>query len=354
MMMEMRDKPQGPLCHLCPLRDRLHTFVPPQLPRGKAKVVIVGEAPGVNEATERKPFVGASGRLLNSMLTNVGVRRDETFITNVLHCQPLGNKLPDTDTALDKALSCCKPILDKELESQDAKVVLALGGTALRAFTGFKSGITSKRGAVYEVEGRAVIATVHPAALLRQSFMPINDVVKMVPREVVEADIKKAVTLTDKVGRGEEWRVEEEFVYNPPEYEVEEWLEEIKAKEASIAFDLETTRAQPGEAVPIIVSFASTSQPSPVLCFSFDERLESIVEVLESPAPKICHNAIFDVAVLKSIGIETANYTFDTLYAHHLLYAELSHRLGFVQSIYTVTSEHKSMLKDEMLESLDK
>ena len=334
-------------CDNCPLRDRLKGghFVKGKVSKG-ARVAILGEAPGTYEVEKGEPFVGPSGALLDSMLRKAGVRRDSVTISNVLHCQPLGNKLPESKGELYKAIECCRPIMEEEMKG--AEIIIGLGNIALKAMTG-DTGVMSKRGSVYAINDDVTfIPTIHPSALLRQRFMSSHSDNKMIPVEIVESDIKKAVSI--KKG----WQLEEDFRYNPSSQEIEDWLLLAKKEKAWIAFDIETNRGHPSQIIPIIISFALTYQPSPVICFDFEGHLTEIVSILGNNIPKITHNGIFDVHVMENVGIPVKNWLFDTMYSHHLLYAELPHKLGFVQSVYTNSEYHKDMLKDEMIEVWDK
>ncbi len=107
-----------------------------------ADIAIVGEAPGREEAQQKKPFVGPSGFLLNQVLKQAGITRDECWITNVVKYQPPGNNLKFV-----KNIPAYKEFLYEELKSIKPKIILALGNLALEALTG-KKGIQSWRGSI--------------------------------------------------------------------------------------------------------------------------------------------------------------------------------------------------------------
>jgi DNA polymerase-1 len=132
-------------------------------------IVIVGEAPGVQEAQQGKPFVGMSGRLLRQVLTACGIDPDQAFITNAVACHPPGNKTP----SLDMIRSCRENLL-REITEQGPTKVLSLGGTALTALSGGKKRSITKvngLGSWLDLEDTRAywVPTLHPAAILRES-----------------------------------------------------------------------------------------------------------------------------------------------------------------------------------------
>lgn len=128
-----------------------------------AKVMIVGEAPGFREDQVQKPFQGKAGKLLDSLLNEVGVKRDDIYITNICKCRP-----PDNRTPSKGEIKSCLPYLQKELEIVKPSIILALGNIALYGLTGH-SGIGKYRGQELECKlyPATVIPTYHPAGVLR-------------------------------------------------------------------------------------------------------------------------------------------------------------------------------------------
>lgn len=122
----------------------------------------VGEAPGGDEDIQGLPFVGAAGQLLTKMLAAIGVDRNLIFITNILKCRPPGNRNPEEDE-----IQCCSPYLEEQMRLKNPKVILALGGFSSAYFLQSKEGITRLRGKSYEKNGRIIVPTFHPSALLR-------------------------------------------------------------------------------------------------------------------------------------------------------------------------------------------
>ena len=127
-----------------------------------AKFVIVGEAPGATEDELGKPFVGRSGDLLTKILEAIGLKREEVFICNVLKHRPPGNRNPST-----AEIHACRPFLLRQLELLQPRVILALGTFAAQTLLETDSPIGKLRGVEHRYHGIPLVATYHPAALLR-------------------------------------------------------------------------------------------------------------------------------------------------------------------------------------------
>jgi DNA polymerase len=146
-------------------------------------VVFVGEAPGEEEDRQKKPFVGRAGRYLNEKLQEVGLRREDVYITNVVKSRPPGNRKPTKDEMMG-----CLPYLRKEIEIIKPKLIVCLGSTALEGLLGKNLPITRHRGQVFDYpydRNIKVFLTYHPAYVLRN---PQAD------KEFTQ-DIKKVVEL---------------------------------------------------------------------------------------------------------------------------------------------------------------
>jgi DNA polymerase len=139
--------------------------VPGVAPPG-ADVLLVGEAPGAQEDETGVPFVGRSGRLLDGLLGEAGLRRDQVAVANVLKCRPPANRKPRR-----AEVARCRPWLDRQLDLVDPVVVVALGGTAAEWFVGPGARIAALRdqGRVTPLlhGGRRLLVTYHPSAAIR-------------------------------------------------------------------------------------------------------------------------------------------------------------------------------------------
>ncbi len=125
--------------------------------------LLVGEGPGADEDQQGEPFVGQAGKLLDAMLAAAGLQRGrEVYIANVVKCRPPGNRTPTLDEA-----AACAPFLDRQIDLIQPKLIVALGKTAAIRLTGSEASMASLRGKRHEYRGTPVVATYHPAYLLR-------------------------------------------------------------------------------------------------------------------------------------------------------------------------------------------
>ena len=127
-----------------------------------ADLMFIGEGPGYYEDKQGEPFVGAAGQLLNKMLEEIGVRRADVRITNVILCRPPGNRDPMPDE-----VETCTPWLREQIALVDPRVIVTLGNFATRFMLDRPVSISRVRGQRFPFEGRTVIPTFHPAAILR-------------------------------------------------------------------------------------------------------------------------------------------------------------------------------------------
>lgn len=132
----------------------------------RARLMIIGEAPGRDEDLEGRPFVGRAGRLLDAMLAAIGLAEADVHITNIVYWRPPGNRTPTPHEA-----EACRPFLERQIELVDPEVLLLLGGAAAKHMLGVEEGIMRLRGKWRQLEiasrQRRVMATLHPAYLLR-------------------------------------------------------------------------------------------------------------------------------------------------------------------------------------------
>lgn len=127
----------------------------------RADLMFIGEAPGYHEDKQGEPFVGAAGQLLNRMLGEIGIAREDVYIGNVLKCRPPGNRDPYPDET-----EACRPWLDEQIRLIDPRVIVTLGNWATRYILGKQVSISRVRGQRFTWNGRTVIPTFHPAAIL--------------------------------------------------------------------------------------------------------------------------------------------------------------------------------------------
>jgi uracil-DNA glycosylase family 4 len=126
-----------------------------------ADVIFIGEGPGYHEDRQGEPFVGAAGQLLTKLLWEIGLRREDVYICNVVKCRPPGNRDP-----LPDEIESCRPYLEGQLAGIRPRVIVPLGNFATRFILDRPVSISRVRGQRFTVEGRTVIPTFHPAAIL--------------------------------------------------------------------------------------------------------------------------------------------------------------------------------------------
>lgn len=136
-----------------------------------APLMLMGEAPGAEEDRLGKPFVGQSGQLLDKMLASIAVNRDNAYISNVIFWRPPGNRPPT-----DREIAQCLPFVEKHIALVAPKLLVLVGGIAVKAILQRKEGITRLRGQWHDYRNPAfatdqpsikVLATYHPAFLMR-------------------------------------------------------------------------------------------------------------------------------------------------------------------------------------------
>ena len=151
-------------CRLCGLHATRTQAVPGSGPAPPCDVMIVGEAPGFNEDQQGEPFVGPAGRLLDTLLGQIGLSRKQVFITNVLKCRPPQNRDPMPTEA-----EACLPYLRRQFTLLQPKAVLVLGSHALERTLPGVGPISRVHGQIFERMGVAFMPAYHPAAALRNT-----------------------------------------------------------------------------------------------------------------------------------------------------------------------------------------
>jgi uracil-DNA glycosylase family 4 len=127
-----------------------------------AEILFVGEAPGAEEDRQGLPFVGRAGQLLNRLLEQVGLKRSEVYICNLLKCRPPENRDPQPEE-----LTACRPYLDKQIAVIKPRIIVCLGLYATQGILNTKESMARLRSAHHEIGEITVIPTYHTAAALR-------------------------------------------------------------------------------------------------------------------------------------------------------------------------------------------
>jgi len=148
-------------CTRCKLYKHRHTIVFGD-GNAKAELVFVGEGPGADEDAQGLPFVGRAGKLLTQMIEAMGLERKDVYICNVVKCRPPENRTPEDDE-----VSTCSPFLLRQLAVIAPKVIVCLGAVAAKTLLRTNRGISQFRGQWLDYRGSKLMATYHPAYLLR-------------------------------------------------------------------------------------------------------------------------------------------------------------------------------------------
>jgi len=305
-----------------------------------AKIVICGEAPGAEEEKQERPFCGEAGFLLDSILHQVGLTREQVYITNVIKVRPPENevsRLPELGLSVSEFI----PLLKEEVESVNPNLVVALGATALQALTNEKS-IMNWRGSILEsslIPNLKVIPSVHPAAILRQyKWKPL-----------LWLDMKKVV----KESHSSKIELPERNLMIEPSFnEVKDILRNIKSDYEKVAYDIEVDKQG-------MLSCISLS-PSPKWAISIPFRKayssywmegeEAVIwrwlseYIFQAEKQLIAQNALFDnMWLVPRVGY--FEVYMDTMWAAQLAYAELPKGLDTLASIYTNEPYYKDERK---------
>lgn len=209
-------------CTGCRLHNTTHNVCIMGTGPRKAKIMIVGEAPGKTEEDGGEPFIGRAGKLLDRLLEDAGIDRADVYISNAVHCRPPDNKTP-TKTEVRN----CNPWLSAEIEAVQPAVVILLGNTPLLSITG-QQGITKKRGKPFQQGLQWYVPTFHPAFALRDPNQ----------EGIILSDFLTAKHVLDHGGIPEEERLNRELVLT--EDDLDACIADLR-RSKEISFDIETT-----------------------------------------------------------------------------------------------------------------
>jgi uracil-DNA glycosylase family 4 len=145
-------------CKLAPTRKRLVFGTGAARP----KLLFIGEGPGAEEDQQGLPFVGRAGQVLTGLISALALTRADVYITNVVKCRPPGNRTPEPDE-----VASCRPILLRQVELLDPRLIVTLGNVPLKALNPQAGGITKERGRTFSFQRWTVLPTFHPSYLLR-------------------------------------------------------------------------------------------------------------------------------------------------------------------------------------------
>ncbi len=169
-------------CTSCALHEGRTNSVPGE-GNPNSDILFIGEGPGAEEDRLGRPFVGAAGRLLDSMLEALFLKREDVYIANIVKCRPPGNRVPSEEEA-----NICLPYLRAQVALIKPRIMVCLGATPSKYIIGPEIKITQDRGKWIERKGFFIMPTFHPAALLRDPRKKTDawEDMKMVKQKLLE------------------------------------------------------------------------------------------------------------------------------------------------------------------------
>ncbi len=332
----------GANCNACPLKGRKP--IPYTPPPRKAKLAIVGEAPGTVEEHEGRYFSGPSGDKLDAIFRHNHASRDEISINNALQCRP-NRKLTPREWSL--AIACCRPRLVRELGN--IPLALAVGRKALASMTGRDEDLKSWAGCITngigELENLKVIATYHPAAAMRGKP-------ELLP--VFYRHVGFSVQLANRTRKPMRWPT---LVHCKTESgEISEaMLDALKkiSKAPIVGYDTETAGASPFApltAVGLASRAIAVSIPWPPERFgkrALADKITKLVKQILASAKitKVAHNAAYDRLVSRHHGLPLEGPLEDTILMDFVIRPLNLHALQFALACETIVDPWKRMFK---------
>lgn len=302
-----------------------------------ARIVLVGEAGGAQEAEAGRPFVGPSGSVLAQWWRAAGLQRSDFYITNVVPVQPRGNKLETLDTT---DVTRWKEELHERLALlADPWLIVPCGNLALSTLLG-KQGITKHRGSIYEYtdrRGRKIkcIPTIHPAATFRET-----DYVRCCQRDWLRIGC-------DAKFRDLQLPTREHYI-RPNLDDLRVYVDDTLSHAHDLAIDIET----PGRVLTCI-GFScdplfSITVPTTRDYWrdEYEQAMMLIRALLASDIEKIFQNGLFDMFYLGWDKLPVSNWQWDTMAMHHALCPNDKHSLAYMASCDTREPFWKDWEKD--------
>ncbi len=351
----LRGPADSPKCGECPLakNGKPGKTVPGEGP-AEPLFIVIGEGPGQQELLKGRPFVGRSGKLLEHVLENVGVSREDVWLTNATICAPDPSK-----RHLQAAQQCCRPRLNAELAKMPGRPILTLGAVAAHTVLGndeFK--ITELAGALYDVDidgtgERVIIPAIHPAAILRGGAGSAKkDRAAELGIWGFTYDVGKLVALA----RGNEnvrfqEDIELEFGDHNRALSLMKEMQEDALRLGLIAIDIETTAGEGGRTAKDSLTCAMTSigvsNVEWALSMPYELYTLPVWNVLremcgDERIAKTYHNRQFDEQVLERYGIVFHGERHDTMLRHHAAFPGSDHKLQRVVTQFFARSSWKS------------
>jgi len=299
-----------------------------------ARIMLVGEAAGAHEDARGVPFVGEAGKLLNMIIEDIGWDRSSLFLTNTCRCRPTNNRTPKA-----AEIEACLPFLEEEISRIKPRVIIALGGTPLKALLNQRRILSARGNPQWSAEYNAhVFPTVHPAFVLRNPNY--FDVLK---RDLESADV---LLRTGRIGDCSDITVKHIDRLD----DAINYLESLLSVK-EFALDIETYGKDPWKSKGLCsMAFALSAVDAcgiDIRLWSHDEsgklfsKLKCVLE--SSERLKIIHNYQFEYKMLRKIcGIGIAPPVYDTIVAHHLCHEEYPHDLDSLATLHCNMPNYKN------------
>ena len=282
----------------------------------QADLVIVGEAAGADEEVAGRPFVGAAGKLLDSLLADAGIKRSDCYITNLVKEHPAGNNIRPWFSGgrfSDTGLTALR-FLHEEVADRGPRIVVTLGAVAWHAMSGDFRPITKVRGCPFQLNEATLLPTLHPAHILRGAWMD---------RYLVATDLKRARRLLDDPTL----LCPRNLRLDPTCRDALNWLQDA-ADLTEIGFDIEIAGNEmtcfsiahtPWDAMSIPMGRWAVGEKQDIL-----DALAELLGAATGPAI-VTQNGNFDTSFLEEFyGIRTRlSRVEDTMCAHHVMRADL-------------------------------
>lgn len=294
----------------------------------------IGEAPGQTEEVQGKPFVGEAGLKLLEVLNRHGLQRNQVRLANLCKYRPFNNDFRNClgTTELNESVR----LLHEQIVAFKPHVIVALGSYPLQ-FIGEYYGIERYRGSILQYPNdRSIklIPTRHPSAVLRdRKEYPIFDF-----------DIERAI----KESNNRDFNYPQyEFIIDPQGLEKEEWTTKLCNWPTFISSDIENVK---GTFQIICIGFGTSPTHAVVYPWNVG-NIPHISRILASRVEKCFHFGTHDTIVLEENGLQTNNYSLDTMALQHVLNPELPRSLAFLTSVHTrqiyYKTEGRKLLPDE-------
>lgn len=327
-------------CTQCKLHHQRRNIVHGQGRKQNPTLFLVGEAPGREEDDAGQPFIGGAGRVLNALLHNAGILRQDCFVSNTVRCRPPNNRTPELDE-----LVACQGNLRREIDEVKPRLIVSLGDTAAALLTG--QAVSTYRGSIVKGIGPAtgykVLITYHPAFVMRMRTM----------FPVVEWDLKKARTYDPLT-----YDYHEHYNYHPTRGDIELTFKHIQDLNLEVAVDIETAgdkeegdkddALNPFKGEIIGIAFAWGKGLAMQLDAStMIANWDLVHEFLSSYPKQIYANNKFDRGYVWRTRDCRPQHLWDVQTAMHLIYPAMPKKLDFLRSIYTNVAPYKQVYKSQ-------